>query len=97
MLISWPGRSALASRPGPPGNARRQRRPAGALPYRTGNAFSSSPFPIVYQTFELAPSESANPVTLGSFQVAADPGSPGACAVGTAATVASPPTSTISL
>ncbi len=43
--------------------------------YRT---FSSSPFPRVYQTLEPAPSESANPVTFDSFQVASDPGAPGA-------------------
>jgi hypothetical protein len=48
----------------------------------------------VYQTFELDPSESAKPVTLGSSQVAFAPGAPGAdpwALAGGAAAEASPP------
>jgi hypothetical protein len=45
----------------------------------------------VYQTFELGPSESAKPVTLGSFQVALAPGAPGADPCALAGTAVSTP------
>ena len=52
----------------------------------------------MYQTFELDPSESAKPVTLGSSQVAFAPGAPGAdpwALAGGAAAEASPPSRAI--